>query len=144
MEELATYHLEERAQAVGTSQSVAGARQTSDHAETMNTSLAESAAQTNVGAEVVALSSLPNVPIGTRGRIVALDESGDSEWFVRVEWQMPRKRAEFMALVGDISINFPWRTRPVVTEFSKSEFERVFKPTEPGSRGANQRVGAAT
>jgi hypothetical protein len=109
----------------------------------MNTSPAESADQAKVGSEVVTVAALPGVPIGTRGRIVALDESEDSVWFARVQWQLPRKRSEIMALVGDISINIPWRARPVTAEFNKSEFERVFRPTEQDSCGSNQRMVAS-
>jgi len=99
----------------------------------MNTCLTQSEAQAKVGAEVVTVAALPDIPIGTRGRIVAVGGSESPEWFVRVQWHLPWKRSEIMALVGDISINIPWKTKRAPAEFSKREFERLFKPAEQES-----------
>lgn len=96
----------------------------------MNACFSQSEAQAQIGAEVVTVADLPEIPLGTRGRVVDAGEDGVRGWVVRVQWDLPPKRSWILALVGDLCFNLPWKTKRAPVELSKSEFERLLRPVE--------------
>lgn len=96
----------------------------------MKSCFSDEEARRQLGCLVEAVSELPSVPRGTRGRVVRVFEKAGQGWFVCVQWNLPRNTSLFFALLGDISFNFPWRSRIPIGEFSKLEFEQLLKPLE--------------
>ena len=96
----------------------------------MNACFSQSEAQAQIGSEIVTVAAFPEIPIGTRGRVVDAGEGGVRGWVVRVQWDLPPKRSEMLALVGDISFNIPWKTKRAPAVFSKSEYESLIGRVE--------------
>jgi len=96
----------------------------------MNAYYSESEARTQIGAEFVAMTDLPDIPAGTRGRVQDVVEDGARGWIVRVRWDLPPKRTELLAQVGELSFNVPWREKRREAEFSKCEIEQLLKRVE--------------
>jgi RNase P/RNase MRP subunit p29 len=94
----------------------------------MNACFTESEARNRVGAEVLTVTDLPEVPVGTRGRVIHATKNGVRGWTVTIEWDLPARRTAVLAQLGEFSINIPWWTRTPAAEFSKSEVEQLLKP----------------
>jgi hypothetical protein len=92
-----------------------------------NACFTKSEAVSHMNAEVVAAADLPGIPAGSRGCVVDSCDGGARGWLVRVNWELPPQRSEIMAMVGDVSVNVPWKTPVPTVDFSKSEFERLLR-----------------
>ena len=96
----------------------------------MNVCYSESEARAQIGAEFVTMADLPEIPVGTRARVTDVVEHGARGWIVRVRWDLPQKRSELLAQIGDLSFNVPWREKRQEAEFSKCEVDRLLKRAE--------------
>lgn len=96
----------------------------------MNACYSESDALNHVGARVVTVTDLPEVPAGTHGRVVRTGRSAARGWTLRIRWDLPPKRTVIFAQLGDFSFNLPWRARRATAEFSRSEVEQFLRPLE--------------
>ena len=96
----------------------------------MNVCYSESEARSQVGAEVVTVADLPEVPVRTSGRVVGAHEGGVRGWLVCVKWDLPPRRSEVLAQFCDLSFNLPWRMKRPVAEFSKTETEHLLRRVE--------------
>ncbi|MDA1273572.1 MAG: hypothetical protein O2960_05915 [Verrucomicrobia bacterium] len=96
----------------------------------MNASFTDTEARNFIGSGVETLTNLPQVPLGTRGRVVDARCSPSHGWVVRVEWALPRKHSAIFAQVGEFSLNIPWRSRVPTGEFDKGQFESCMRPVE--------------
>jgi hypothetical protein len=92
------------------------------------TFFSKSEAQEWVGCHVKAGDGLEAVRPGATGTVVRAKKSGTDGWLVRVEWNVPKKRSEYMAFFGEFSFNLPGRKKAVTSDFSKDEFERFLEP----------------
>jgi hypothetical protein len=81
-----------------------------------------------VGAKVLTVTDLPEVPVGTRGKVIHATKNGVRGWTLTIEWDLPARRTAMLAQLGEFSINIPWWTRTPAAEFSKSEVEQLLKP----------------
>ena len=79
---------------------------------------------------MVTVMDLPDVPVGTLGRVIHAGKNGARGWTISIEWDLPPKRTGMLAHVGEFSFNIPWRTKSPTAEFGKSEAERLLKPVE--------------
>jgi hypothetical protein len=97
--------------------------------------LSETEARNCVDLEVETLTAIGSVPQGTRGRVVKARRAGAMGWVVRVEWDLPPRRSEVMAQLGEFSFNLPWRSKVPAHEFGKSEFESCLRSAgaKPGT-----------
>lgn len=93
----------------------------------MNEGFSKLEARSAVGTEVEALLSRPEVPAGTRGRIVGARKRFCGEWQLRVKWDLPAKRSEIWAQLFDFSINVPWTTASPISEFTKRDLGHAFR-----------------
>jgi len=91
-------------------------------------------ARNRVGCRVEALADFPSVPAGNRGAVTRACKRRNEEWVVSVEWDLSGKSSEYFAMLGDLSFNFRTRSRTVLDEFSKDEFERLVTCVEPTER----------
>jgi hypothetical protein len=96
----------------------------------MNAVYSESEARSQVGTEVVTVADLPDIPKGTRGRIIDTVDDRGRGWILRVQWDLPPKRSEVMAQVMDISFNIPWKIKRPLAEFDKAEVASSLKRVE--------------
>jgi hypothetical protein len=86
-----------------------------------------SEARQQIGHQVEALADFPSVPKGSKGAVVKAQHYAGTDWVVRVEWQLPRRSSVVDMMVGDISLNFYKKSKPVTDQFCKSEFETLVK-----------------
>jgi len=93
----------------------------------MDTCFSESEARSQIGTEVLTVEKLPEVPIGTHGRVVDAVQGGARGWLLRIEWALPPKRSEILAQVGELSVNIPWRSKVPKAELSKGDVERLLR-----------------
>jgi hypothetical protein len=84
-------------------------------------------AQQEVGQQVEALADFPSVPKGSKGTVVKAHAYGGANWVVRVEWQLPRGSSAVDVMVGDMSLNFYKKSKPLTDQFCKSEYEKLVK-----------------
>lgn len=96
----------------------------------MHASFTDTEARSYVGSGVETLTNLPQVPLGTRGRVVGAKHAGSRGWVVRVDWDLPPRRSEMLAQVGEFSFNLPWKSKAPAGEFDKSEFESWLRRVE--------------
>ena len=78
-------------------------------------------AEAMVGSRFTTVSALPSVPIGTHGEVVDCVMDKTRGWLVSVRWDLPPKRSELMAQLGDLSFNIPWNSEHPLAELSKCE-----------------------
>jgi hypothetical protein len=76
-----------------------------------------------LGRRVRSLSTIGSVAEGTEGSIVKVIRSHADQWSIRVRWQTPRP----VALIDVAEFSFFKREQPIVSEFSKSEYEKSIK-----------------
>jgi hypothetical protein len=93
----------------------------------MNACFSEFEARDQLGAEVEAAADLPDVPRGTRGRVVGAHARRARGWTVQVKWDLPDKRSEIFAQIFDFSFNLPWKTRRPLGDFGKSDLGPRFR-----------------
>jgi hypothetical protein len=96
----------------------------------MSACFSETEARDRVGVEVLTVKDLPDVPVGTRGRVIHAAKNGVRGWTVTIEWDLPARRTAVLAQLGEFSFNIPWWTKTPAAEFSKSEVEQFLKPVD--------------
>ncbi len=96
----------------------------------MHACFTDTEARSHVGFGVETVTNLPDVPLGTRGRVVDASRAGVRGWVVRVEWDLPPKRSEILAQFGEFSFNLPWGSKVPTGDFDKGDFERCLRRLE--------------
>ena len=92
----------------------------------------EDEARNEVGHFVEALADFPSVPRGSRGSVVKANRYTDDKWLASVKWDLPRHVSVIEAMVGDTSLNFFKRSKPVTDQFCKSEYEKLVRVVARG------------
>ena len=93
----------------------------------MKASFTKPEAESKVGQRIESIAALPSAPVGTIGTVVGVRDCGSDEWTVSIEWPKPNSGGEFFAMMGDLSLNFTRRSRKIIEELSKDEFERAVR-----------------
>ena len=94
----------------------------------MRTYFTKEQARQKIGSAVETLSDFPSVPTGTKGAIVKAQQCRNENWEVKVRWESKEPGSYNLAMVGDVSINFPTKAKAVTDVFCKSEYESLVKP----------------
>ena len=89
-------------------------------------------AQEQVGSRVSAAAGFPFVPPGTVGSVVRARRHDGENWVVCVEWDLPKRSTAYLAIVGDLSFNIPWRSKRPADELSRDEFQRLVNGPSDG------------
>ena len=88
-------------------------------------------ARTELGSIVEALADFPSVPKGSKGIVVKVKRYAKGKCAALVEWDLLRESSFVAAMVLDGSVNFLKRSKPVIDEFSKSEYEMLLRVQQP-------------
>jgi hypothetical protein len=80
-----------------------------------------------VGLNVEALSNLPSVPFGTKGKIKRVKKYLKDGYVIIVQWNVDQPVSLYDIMIGDFSLNFYKRTPPITNVFSKLDFDLILK-----------------
>jgi hypothetical protein len=80
-------------------------------------------AKQKLGRKVRSLSTVGPVSEGTQGSVVKAVRTHADQWSIRVRWQTPRP----VSLIDVAEFSFFKREKPIVSDFSKSEYEKSIK-----------------
>ena len=83
-----------------------------------------------VGLIVEALSNFPSVPLGTKGKIKRVKKYLKDGYVIIVQWNVTQPVYLYDIMIGDFSLNFFRRTRPITDVFSKLDFEQLIRLKE--------------
>jgi len=95
-----------------------------------NKYFAKTEASKLVGLNVEALSNFPSVPLGTKGKIKKVKKYLKDGYVIIVQWNVNQPVFLYDLMIGDFSLNFFKRTRPITDVFSKLDFELLLKIKE--------------